>query len=79
MAGREVREREQSDLGLERERRRLRGGRVSGLGGALAILLGEGGLVDEEVGPVRGDASDSHGTVSPEMTSLRPGRGGPRT
>src|SRR5690349_8859743 len=56
VAGRDVREREQPDLGLARDPGRLARGAVAGLERALALLLGERRLVDEQVGAMGGDA-----------------------
>jgi hypothetical protein len=50
-----MRQREQAHLGVPRQPGRVPGGRVSRLHGAIALLLGERGLVDEQVRPVRGD------------------------
>ena len=59
---------------------RLAGGRVAGLGGALALLLGERRLVQQQVGAVAGDRAASRtASVSPEITILRPARAGPST
>src|SRR3954468_13388576 len=55
VAGRDVREREQADVGLARDLGRLAGGAVAGLEGALALVLDEGRLVDEQVRAVGGD------------------------
>src|SRR3954451_2246521 len=55
VAGRDVRQREHPDVGLARDLGRLAGGAVAGLEGALALVLDEGRLVDEQVGAVGGD------------------------
>src|SRR3954451_4034036 len=56
VAGRDVREREQADVGLARDAGRLARRGVPGLERALALLLHERRLVDEDVGAVGGDA-----------------------
>src|SRR5690606_36243920 len=56
VAGRQVGEREQAHLGLGRQPCRLRRRRMAGLLRAVALLLGERRLVDEQVGLVRRDA-----------------------
>src|SRR5664280_1122114 len=60
VASRDMGQREHLDAGCERDLRRLRGGRVVGLLRALALLLAEGGLVDEQIGIAGGF---DHGTA----------------
>ena len=62
VAGRDVRQREQPDLRVRRDPRGLRGRRVAGQARALALLLAEGRLVDQQVG-ARGPRSRASRTA----------------
>src|SRR5207237_470037 len=69
---REVVERERGYLGLTGERGGLARGGVTGLGGAVVLLLGDRGLVDEYVGPVGGGARPAP-RIGPASSSFSPG------
>src|SRR5205807_4634290 len=77
VAGGDVDEREQAYVGVARDRRGPRGGRVPRLGGAVSLLLEEGRLVNEQVRSVRGDAHGLGRRRVARHEDLAPGAGRP--
>ena len=75
IAGGDVDEGEHRHVGLGGDRGGLADRRVAGFGGALGLLLGEAGVVDEELGVGRAPPpSRGEGAVSPVTTTVRPAR-----
>ena len=73
----DVDQREQLHVGLRRHRRRLADGRVPGFGRPLDLLLGEAGVVDQQLGV--GGGGDRRrrggGVAGEDNRCARPGSG----
>ena len=79
VAAREVRQREHPHLCLARDSRRLRGGAVRGLARRSDSSSANVASCTSRSASCAAIASDSHGAVSPESTTLRPARIGAET